>query len=196
MIFESRMKTTRMLLRKIHFNKIILLIFAALYLNSCEKAGKLIDEPKVSMETEYYEIEFIVEERDRIGWQIFSEDTFSNDINSMLSQAGLTEDKIDEVILKEAEISFLDSENYKNFNILDIIELTVYTDDLGELTIARMNPVPAEQSILLLDLPEENIYPFFRAGSFIVTAQGYLNERIRSDLTLVAKIKFRIKSNL
>jgi len=196
MNFESDMKTTYMSSAKFQMQKIILLLFSILYLCSCEKDGKLINDPKTIFETDYYEMELLVEEQDRKGFQIFAEEIYSENTALLLSAVGLSEEQVEEVLLKEAEMSILESDNYMNFNLLDDIELTIYTDTLGESPVAWKNPIPAEQTKLVLDLSDENILPYFLEGNFMLTSQGYLNSRIKGNLKLLVRVKFQIKGSL
>ncbi len=130
---------------KTQLHILLLLILGSFYLSSCEKGGEIFNDPVNVFDTDYYEMEFVVEPQDRVGFQIFAEETFTDNTSELLSQIGLNEEQIEEVIIKEAEISFVESDSNFDFNILKYIELTVYTDDLGEMKVAWMNPVPAEQ---------------------------------------------------
>jgi hypothetical protein len=169
------------------------LLLTAVSLASCEKVAELVEPPTNSMDTEYYEMDFTVESSDKTGFQIFSEETYSNDINNLLVQAGFTPDRIESVVLKEATVSLEGNVSYPDFDILKFIELTVYTDLLGETKVAWSDPVPADLSSLSLDLSEENILPYFREEAFMITVQGFLQQRIYENLNLHARVKFRVK---
>jgi hypothetical protein len=173
--------------------KAFLLLLTAGCLASCEKVAEFVEPPTNSMDTEYYEMDFTVESSDKNGFQIFSEETYSNDINNLLVQAGFNPDKIESVILKEATVNLEGNVNYPDFDILKFIELTVYTDLLREKKVAWSDPVPADLSSLTLDLSEENLLPYFREGTFIITVQGFLKQRIYENLDLHARVKFRVK---
>jgi hypothetical protein len=85
---------------------------------------------------------------------------------------------------------------YPDFNMLGSIELTVYTDQLGETSVALADPVPAGHSAFDLQPEDANILPYFLEGSFMITVQGLLKERVYEDLDLQAKVKFRVKWKL
>ncbi len=196
MIFESDMKTARMPIAKYHLRKSLLLILSVFYLYSCEEGGKLINDPKTTFDTGYYDMEFLVEENDRVGFQIFAEEVYENNTSLLFSTLGLQEEQVEEIILKEAEISYKESDGYDNFDLLKNIELTVYTDELGETKVAWLSTIPMEQTKLILDLSEENILPYFQESNFMLTSQGFLKNRVSGNLKLLVKVKFQIKASL
>jgi len=181
-------KTTRIF-------KILLLPLAFVALLSCEKIDDL-EKPISSFDTEFYGMDFLVEANDVTGGQIFAEDSIDNDISTVLSQLGFNADQVESVTLKEAIVSLTESENYTDFNMLGVLELTVYTDSQRETKIAWLNPVPTNQSELILDLTEEDVLPYFLEDNFILTAQGHLKQRINENVKLHAKVKFRIRARL
>ena len=174
----------------------LLSIPVLLFLASCDKTNEFVDSPSNSMDTEYYDMDFTVKAADLSGFQIFSEDTYSFDINALLAQAGLDPGQVEEVKLKEASMSMSKNLSYPNFNMLGSIELTVYTDDLGETSVALTDPVPTDRDAFDLQPEDVNILPYFMEGKFIITVQGVLKERVYEDLDLQAKVKFRVKWKL
>lgn len=185
-----------MSLVKYYLQKSLFLILTVFYLYSCEEGGKLINDPKTTFETGYYEMEFLVEENDRVGFQIFAEEVFENNPALLFSTLGLNEEQVEEIVLKEAEISFKETYNSENFDLLKNIELTVYTDELGEEKVAWLKNIPLEQTKLSLDLSGENILPYFQGNNFMLTSQGFLKNRISGNLKLLVKVKFQIKASL
>lgn len=181
---------------RFNLHRFLLPLILSLYLSSCEKDGKLINEVVNVFETDYYEMEFEVEAQDRVGFQIFAEEIFTNNTSSLLSSIGLTEQQIESIILKEAEISFVEPNPSVDFNILKSIELTLYTDSLGDFTVAWLEPVPAGQPNLALVISEENIFPYFQESNFMLTSQGFLHKRLNENLRLKAKVKFLIRTRL
>ena len=59
-----------------------------------------------------------------------------------------------------------------------------------------MDPVPQDQSSISLDLSSENLLPYFEGTTILLTAQGYLLERIYEDVDLHARVKFEIKGGV
>ncbi len=176
--------------------RILTIILASGTLSSCEEIGNPPELPLAAFDTDYYEMDFYVQPNDRTGFQIFAEEFFSNDLDSIFGMLGYATDQIEEVILKEARISLEESGNYSDFSILRFMEMTLYTDSLGETKIAWSDPMPAEQSSVSLDLSDENILPYFMEKEFMLTAQGYLLERINEEMKLHAKVKFLVKGRL
>ena len=181
-------------LRTILF-KTLLLLLAFGSLLSCEKLDDL-EKPISSFDTKYYGMDFMVEANDIVGWHIFAEDSIENDISTLLSQLGFNEDQVESVIIKEALVSITESDNITDFNMLGTLELTVYTESLGETNIAWSEPVPSDQSEFAFDVIEEDVLPYFREDNFILTAQGHLKQRINENVKLHAKVKFRIRAKL
>jgi len=175
--------------------KILLLPIAVVSLLSCEKLDDL-EKPISSFSTEYYGIDFIVEATDMTGGRILAEEFIENDISSLMSQLGFNEDKIESATLEEAIVNIVESENYKDFNMLGALELTVYTESQGETKIAWSIPIPTNQSELDLDLTEADVLPYFKEDKFMFTAQGHLKQRINENVKFHAKVKFRIRARL
>jgi hypothetical protein len=177
-------------------NPIIVLLILVPIISACEKKAKVINDPEMSIDTKYYEMELYVEDTDLAGFQIFAEEAFTSEMDSLLTLGGLTTDDLKRIRIKEATIDLVDSENYSNFDMLSFIELTIYTDDLGELEVAWSDPLPVQSSMVLLDVTEENLLPYFSEGEFLITAQGYLKQRVTGTVTLRARISFTITVKL
>jgi len=196
MKFAMNIENTFMFTKRTIIFKILLLTLAFGSLLSCEKIDDLVEHPLSSFDTDYYGMDFLVEANDIVGWHIFAEDSIENDISIILSQLGFSEDQVESVILKEAQVSLTESDNITDFNMMGTLELTVYTELQGETKIAWSEPVPTDQSEFAFDVTEEDVLPYFREDNFILTAQGHLKQRINENVKLHAKVKFRIKARL
>jgi hypothetical protein len=171
---------------------IIVILFGTLLFNSCEDLFNEI----LTAETNYFEMDFKVEAADKVGLQLFSEEVFTHELDKTLDKAGINKNHLQSVHLKEAEFSIISQGIYTNFNVLKFVELTVYNDSLGEEKIASMDPVPQDQSNMALDLSSENLLPYFEGNTILLTAQGYLLERIYEDVDLHARVKFELKGGV
>ena len=92
---------------------------------SCEK----LSENKVELESDYYEMEFSINAMAR-GSQIFVEEVFKNNIDDLLKLNGISPGNLESVLLKEASIELLSDGAYKNFNVLNVLVITIYNDEL------------------------------------------------------------------
>ena len=167
----------------------MLLILPFMMLTACEDLFK----ETVTAETGYLEMDFKVQASDLMGFQIFTEEVFANQVSQVMKPAGIKEGGLQSVYLKEAEFSITSQGVYTNFNMLKFVEITVYQDNLGEEKIAIMDPIPQGVSSVSLEPSEENLLPYFQDSSLILTAQGYLLERIFEDIRMHARVKFEIK---
>jgi hypothetical protein len=173
----------------------ILVIFLALAAFSCQNEEGFMAE-LASADTKYYEMEFTIQVTDLNGFQIFNEEAFSAGIDKILEETGISEKRLNAIYLKEAVVSLESNGRYKDFSIMRFIELTIYTDALGEKKVAKLNPVPDEQSEVSLEPNKENILPYFEEQKFIMTAQGFLENRIYEDVKMRAKFKFEVKAGI
>jgi hypothetical protein len=173
----------------------ILVFFLAIAAFSCQQEEGFLAE-LASADTKFYEMEFTVQVTDLNGFQIFQEESFSNNLNSILQETGISEKRLNAIYLKEAQFSLESDGRYQDLSIMRFAELTIYTDALGEKKIAKLNPVPAEQPKVLLNPAKENILPYFEEGKFIVTAQGFLENRIYEDVEILARFKFEVKAGI
>jgi len=171
---------------------LLIAILPAIILYACEDLFKEI----VTVDTEYIEMDFSVEASDLKYFQIFSEEVFANEIDNTIQHAGISEKSLQSVHLKKAEVSITSQGAYTNFNLLKFIEITVYMDSLGEEKIAILEPIPQGVSTINLTPASENLLPYFRGDSLILTAQGYLLERIYENIDLHARIKIEIKGEI
>jgi len=165
------------------------LYFAVGFFTGCEE---LFNEIPIA-ETDYYEIDFTVQASDLQGFQIFIEEEFDSELDKILNESGIPPELLESVTLKEADLSITSQGTYYNFDVMKFVELTVYHDSLGEKKIALLNPIPPGRSAISLELSTENLLPYFRVSTFILTAQGFLRERIHEDMELNARVKFEIK---
>ncbi len=167
------------------------IVLVTLFMVSCEDIAPPTEPTVNSFETDFYEMDCWMQPEDLKGFQIFAEEFFSLDLSTLDVTVA---EGIQEVILQEAEISLEPGVAYTNFNMLRFIELTVYTDSLGETKIAWSNPVPADSASISLELSEENVLPYCMEQNFMLTIQGYLNERITEEIKLHARVKFLVRS--
>lgn len=173
----------------------ILVTFLALAAFSCQNEEGFLAE-LASAETKYYEMEFTVQVTDLDGFQIFNEEAFTSGLDKILQETGINEKRLNKIYLKEAEFSLESNGRYQDLSIMRFLELTIYTDALGEKKVAKLNPVPAEKTKVSLTPIDLNILPYFEEGKFIITAQGFLEERIYENVEMIARFKFEVKAGI
>ncbi len=173
----------------------ILVIFLALAAFSCQNEEGFLSE-LASAETNYYEMEFTVQVTDLDGFQIFNEEVFSGGLDKILQETGINAKRLNSIYLKEAEYSMEVNGRYEDLSIMRFLELTIYTDALGEKKVAKLDPVPEEHAKVSLNPANLNILPYFEEGKFIMTAQGFLEERIYENVEMLARFKFEVKAGI
>ena len=171
---------------------IIVLAFAAF---SCQNEEGILSELS-SADTKYYEMEFTVQVTDLNGFQIFQEESFSSSLDKILSETGISEKRLNAIYLKEADFRMESNSRYEDLSVMRFLELTIYTNAIGEKKVARLNPVPTELSSVTLNPINANILPYFEEEKFIMTAQGFLEERIYEDINIQARFKFEVKAGI
>jgi hypothetical protein len=160
--------------------------------NSCETGFDFERKNYMPVETEFYRMDFEVEPKDKSGFQIFGEKFFDVDLTYVLEEAGYEADRIEEIVITEAIVNLRDTEDHENFNNLRFIELTLYNDDLGERLIASSDPVPSDKISINLDLEQIDVLSYFNEDRFMLSAQGFLKDRINREMKLHAMVKFRL----
>jgi hypothetical protein len=173
----------------------ILIIFLALSAFSCQNEEGFLAE-LTSAETNYYEMEFTIQVTDLDGFQIFNEEAYTIGLDKILQETGINQKHLNAIYLKEAEFSMEINGRYEDLSIMRFLELTIYTNDLGEKKVAKLNPVPAEHSRVSLEPNQVNILPYFEEQKFIITAQGFLEERIYENVEMLARFKFEVKAGI
>ena len=183
---HQAIKTNYILMKRILFAGFAFLSTALF--TSCEDPSN----NNLTLETDYFEMDFTVQAADLQGFQIFTEKVFDNELNKIMNEAGITAEMNKSIFIKEAEFRITSLGEYKNFDVLKFAELTLYHDSLGEKKIASLNPVPQGQSIISLELSPDDLVNYFDRDTFLLTAQGFLLERVYEDVDLHARVKFNI----
>ena len=173
----------------------ILAILLAFAVFSCQNEEGFLAE-LASAETKFYEMEFTIQVTDLDGFQIFNEEVFTIGLDKILQETGINQKRLNAIYLKEAEFSMESNGRYEDLTIMRFVELTIYTDFLGEKKVARLDPLPAEQSRVSLEPNKVNILPYFEEQKFIMTAQGFLKERIYENVEMLARFKFEVKPGI
>ena len=173
--------------------RISLFLLTAGCIHSCEDIGGLSNKTFANIDTDYYDMDFNVDPTDKAGFQIFSEEFFKGDIVNVLEDVGLSGDQVESIHISEALVNLREVVAHEDFDILKFVELTVYTDNQGETRIAWSDPVPTDKISLSLDISDSDVLPYFEEDQFILTAQGFLKERINNEMKLHARVKFSIK---
>ena len=165
----------------------------AILLSSCETGFDFERKNYMPVETEFYRMDFEIEPKDKSGFQIFGEKYFDVDLSYVLNEAGYDADKIEEIVIIEAVVNLRDTEDHENFNNLKFMELTLYSDELGERLVASSDPVPDDKISIELDLEQIDVLSYFNEEQFMLSAQGFLEDRINVEMKLHAMVKFRLK---
>lgn len=172
-----------------------MVILLALLAFSCQQEEGFMAE-LATADTKFYEMEFTVEVTDLDGFQIFREESFTNSLDKILTETGINEKHLNAIYLKEAQFSLESNSRYEDLSIMRFLEMTIYTDALGENKVASLNPVPAEQSEVSLHAADVNILPYFEEGMFIMTAQGFLEQRIYENVKILARFNFEVRAGI
>lgn len=160
---------------------------------SCDRFEDITPKNYVSVETQYYDMDFEIEAMDKAGYQIFTEKFFEPDLTALLEKAGYNTDMIEEIEVQEILVNLRETTDYQNFKNIRFIEVSVYTDDLGESAIASLDPVPQDQISVELNLDGIDVSSYFKEEQFMISVQGFLKERINKAMKLHASVKFRLK---
>ena len=173
--------------------RVSLLLLATIYMYSCEDIGDFTNKTFAYVDTDYYDMDFNVEPTDKAGFHIFAEEFFKGDITYVMEEAGLSADQVESIQISEALLNLREVDTYENFDIIKFVELTVYTDNQGETKIAWSDPVPSDRISLTLDISDKDVLSYFEEEQFILSARGFLKERINAEMKLHAKVKFSVK---
>jgi len=174
------------------FILIPLLIMIFSFINSCDEH---VDD-LLTFDSEEYCVEFTIDPLDRAGLHIFTEEALQSDLDSLMEANGVTKEKLESAHLKDAKVEIMNSNESLNFDILDLVKFTLYTDSLGESTVAEIDSIPKGVRILNLEVYGEDVQAFLYDDTYIFSAKGLLNARTFEIMELRAKFTFQFKTSL
>ncbi|KPK85641.1 MAG: hypothetical protein AMS27_06765 [Bacteroides sp. SM23_62_1] len=161
-------------------------------LTSCDEPE---DEP-ITFDSQYYLIDFTVDPVDRTGYHIFSEKITRSNLDSLLETQNLTREELLEVHVKETMIHITDTDASITFDPLEKLSVTIYTEILGEKTIASIDPIPRGVRELSLFLEEDDLKDYLYEDEFMLSAVGILKVRTYKVVPMQAKVKFQFKAGV
>jgi hypothetical protein len=176
---------------KNYIGVIIIILFLSCSSVSCDDLFGLL-----KFDSDEYTFEFVVSPVDKAGNNIFKEEVFQSNLDSILEANDVSEDRLKEVNIKEAIARITDPDTTVFFDPMASFSVTIYTDSLGEKTIAEMDPVPDGLRELSLDLKDDDLKNYLFESDFMLTAVGDLSERTLKLIPVQVKVKFEFKAGL
>lgn len=175
---------------KNHLGIILIIVFLSFSSVSCEDLFNL------TFDSKEYTIEFTVRPIDETGFHIFKEKVIKSDLDSILAANDVTEDRLNEVHIREAIAVITSVDTTVFFDPLESFKVTIYTDSLNETTIAEMDPVPDGLRELTIPLKGDDLRDYMFEPEFMLTALGVLSEQTTKAIPVQVKIKFEFKAGL
>ena len=170
---------------------ILIIVFLSFSSVSCDDLFGLLN-----FDSGEYTLEFVVSPLDEVGYHIFSEKVFESDLDSILAANDVSEDRLKEVIIKEAIARITDPDTTVFFDPLASFSVSLYTDSLGEKNIASMDPVPDGVREIKLSLVDDDLKNYMFAPDFMISAMGALSEQIFNPIPVQVKVRFELKAGL
>ena len=170
---------------------ILIILFLSFASVSCEDLFGLL-----TFDSKEYTLEFVINPADDIGYHIFKEEVLQSDLDSILDANDVSEERLKEVHIKEAVALITNPDTTVFFDPLASFTVTIYTDSLGETTIAEMNPVPDGLRELSLPLKDDDVKKYLFESDFMLSAFGALSEQISKPIHILVKVKFEFKAGL
>lgn len=138
---------------------------------------------------------FKTENVDQSGEFTLGETTLTSTLKDELSKNNTSLDLIDALTLRSAEITIEEASAVKNFNSIEKAELYISTDDLPEVLLATINPVPQDvQTVSFVVSNSENLMNYLKGTTFTITAKGKTTGPI-APMDLKVKAIWTIKAS-
>jgi len=169
---------------------ILILVFLSVSLVSCE------DLFNITFDSKEYTIEFRVKPIDERGFHIFKEEVLESDIDSILDANNVSEDRLNSVHIKEAVAVITSVDTTVFFDPLERFEVTIYTDNLDETTIAELNTVPDGLREITIPLKDDDLKGYMLEPEFMLTVAGVLSEQTTKAVPVQVKVKFEFRAGL
>jgi hypothetical protein len=167
---------------------IVIIIFLSFSSVGCEDLFDLL-----TFESKEYTIEFVVNPIDE---NIFIEEVAESDLDSILDANDVSTDRLNEVHVKQAIALITSPDTTVFFDPLAKFVVTIYTDSLGETTIAEIDPVPDGLREISLQLKVDDLKDYLLEPEFMFTAIGVLSEQTTKPIPVQVKVKFEFKAGL
>ena len=173
-------------------NRIVFLFLMAIgvYLAGCE--GLLSDLLKFN--TEWYTVEFSIDTTCEPGDITFITDTIAADLDSLLDENGLSPENIESIRLSDAKIYVLT--NGVTFDPVTRAELLIETEDLSEKRIAWLDTVPPGETMVELDLTDDDLKDYVLEDEFIFTVRGHLESKVDQKINMKANFRYIIQGDI
>jgi hypothetical protein len=176
---------------KNHLGIIVIIVFLSFSSVGCEDLLDLL-----TFESQEYTLEFVVNPFDKKGYHIFKEEVVQSDLDSILGANDVSAERLNEVHVKEALALITGPDTTVFFDPLASFTVTIYTDSLGETTIAEMDPVPDGLRELSLPLKEDDLKKYLFEPDFMLSAVGVLSDHTTKTIPVKVKVKFEFKAGL
>ena len=168
-----------------------LIIFAAFFLSSCEKAK--ID---ISFNLDVANIHFNIEPNNTQGDLTFATTSFNSDLQKKLEENNASIDDVESIELTAAEFKMINPGS-QNFDIVDKAYAYLSTAVNPETRIAYRDPVPDGVTSFSLSSDGGNLKDYLKQSAVNFKATGFTNgpNTVRDSLqvTLTFNIKAKIK---
>lgn len=170
---------------------ILIILFLSFSSVTCDDLFGLLN-----FDSDEYTLEFVISPINQAGYHIFCEEVFESDLDSILAANDIAEDQLKEVIIKEAIARITDPDTTVFFDPLASFSVSLYTDSLGEINIASMNPVPDGFREIKLSLSDDDLKNYMFQPDFMLSAMGILSEQTLKPIPVQVKVKFEFKAGL
>lgn len=114
---------------------------------------------------------------------------------SEFSNNGTTTSLVKEIKLKEITLTITNPSG-QNFNFLKSAHIFIGADNLSDLEVAYIDPVPGNVTSLNLTTTGSLLDPYIKAPKFKLKATVVTKEIIIQNVTIKANIVARVKANL
>jgi len=169
---------------------IFLLAFPAF--SACE----LLNDLRVDFDTKFFIIDFIMNEDEETGEKTFVVEVIKSEIDSILEAHDISRDNLKEVHPKEVIIEINNDGTDYDFDPVSSFSAEISADELDEILIANLDPVPGNVKSVSLDVEDTEIKEYLLKEFYTVTIKGVTTAPIENRLHVTAKIKFTMKGGL
>ena len=169
---------------------VILLLFTAIFLSSCEKTK--ID---LVFNLEVANIYFNIDSTSLQGNMTFATKTFTSDLQKKLNDNNASIDDVESIQLTGAEFRMINPGS-QNFDIVDKAYAFLSTASNPEIRVAYKDPVPDGVTSFNLDLDGGNLKDYLKQSVVNFKATGFTNAPNIERDSLQAILSFRIKAKV
>ncbi len=172
--------------------QVIFAVVGIFSLMSCEDMLNL----GVEVESDEVTVNFQVLPTDYIGDTTLATTAMQSDFDSALEEAGVTQEDVKSISLKEAVIEIVNEDTTLTFDFFESVSASIAVEGMDELVIATVDSIPQGARKLECNVSSSDLLDYVTVPEYTIIAKGKTVKEIEETLDIKGTLKFSIKTDM